>query len=139
MGALRRTDAERQRTQRPVGAAMAVAANKRDAGQDQTQFRSHHMNDALALLSEVEESYPAGLGLFLQGRMKSAAKFEGAGRAAGNAGDGMVRNREGEFRIADAQAAFGDLGERPRPRWIVNQMTIDVQQRPAISEVLDDM
>src|SRR5438445_330488 len=54
-------------------------------------------------------------------------------------GHGMVWRSEREPGVVHREATFGDIGERRRTRQVVQQVPVDVQQRPAIAEVAHDV
>src|SRR5260370_31393444 len=133
------TNTECQCGQSTAGASVAVATYEREAGKHEPKFGTHDVDDALSFVTQIEEAYATLAGIFLQGVIKACAKFEGLRAAAGRAGNRVIRNREGEFRIANAQITSGDLGYGRRSREIVEEMAGNMQQGPAATPIGNHM
>ena len=110
------------------------------AGQDDGQFRRHDMDDAVAGLAEVEQpdarlaapgcagsasvrAPPAKVSSVRPGAVETA--WSGVAKTSSRPGQGM--------------AALGDLRQRPGAGQIVQQHPVDMQQRPALAEIGDDV
>src|SRR5262249_21397875 len=103
MGALRSADPESQGAQRAVGAGRAGATDEREAGQYETKLRRHDMNDALPLLAEIEEADSVVRCECPERVMEAPAECEAVRGPSRGAGNGVIRDGEGERRIAHLQ------------------------------------
>ena len=130
-------DPKGQRAKRPVRAGVAVAADQRDAGQHDAKLRPHDVHNALAILAEVEKPYAGRLRLLAQPGTQAFARCEAVMDAVRRAGDGVVGRGEGELRVADGQATLQHVRQRPAAGEVMQQVAVDMQQRPAVAEVGD--
>ena len=109
------------------------------AGQRETELRGRDMQDALALVVEIEQPHAGGGGATAHLAQQAAAGRVGVGGAARRAGDGVVRHREGEVGIVHRIAALGDAGEAGPAFEIVQQVTVDRQQAHVAAELGHDV
>jgi len=91
----------------------------------------------MPILAEVEEADAGRLRLLAQAGTQAFAGREAVMDAVRRTGDGVVGRGEGQLRVADSQAALQHVRERPAAGEIVQQVAVDMQQRPAVAEVGD--
>ena len=108
------SDAESQRSERAVGAGMAVAADQRKARKYEAQFRPHDMDDTLPFLPQIKEANALIRGEFAKRTVEAAAELKCLRRPPGHAGDGVIGDGKREFGVADFQPAPRYFGQRRR-------------------------
>ena len=130
-------DAPGQGSERAVSTRVAVADGHRQTGQHKPQLRRHHMHDPMPRFSDLEMRDADSPGVFPQRDHMGIAQLKGV--VATRVGtDRMIGRREAQFRVSRRQPTI-----RQAPKCaaveIGQDVAIDVQQREALAQVLDDM
>ena len=137
--AFTRADAERHGAEGAVRAGVAVAANQGRTRQREAQFRPDDVDDTVPMI--VHGDVGDGEAPRILGQARDLPGSETVGKRIGAKAcrHGMIG--DGDVRIRPPQRAiFADqTGESLRARDLLDQMTIDVDQRVPIVIGLDDM
>jgi hypothetical protein len=96
------------------------------------------MDNALPGLVDIEHLDASGRRLGPQAREQFLSYLARAGPTARRR-DGVVRRREGQFRIMDGKVAPLKIQEAARTAEIVQQMTIDMEEIGIITDMRDDV
>ena len=139
MAELRGADAEGERAQAAMGRGVAVAADQRRARQGQALLRPDDMDDAVAVLADVEQAHARLGGVGAQAAQQRRTRREGLLGAAGPGRDGVVGRGRHQARLGQRIALVHHLAQRPCARQVVQQDAIDVQQHEAAAQVGDDV
>jgi hypothetical protein len=119
-------------------AGVAVAADDQATGKAEAKFGSDDMDNALPGLVDIEHLDASGRRLGPQAREQFLSYLARAGPTARRR-DGVVRRREGQFRIMDGKVAPLKIQEAARTAEIVQQMTIDMEEIGIITDMRDDV
>src|SRR5258708_15321998 len=97
------------------------------------------MDDTLSVVAEFEIAQSEfRCALFQRGPQWRACR-KGLAGTARRAGDNVIGGGEGQFRIAKRELTSHQIVECRRARAVVQQMTVDMQERPSIAQIADDV
>ena len=132
-------DAKGQCAERAVGRGMAVAANQREAGLRESQFRSDDVEDALVLVADVEQRYaklpavdtelidlPGGDGI--EDRKSAVGRW-----------DAVIHRGDRAVGPPNSDAAVTKTLKSLRGSHLVDQMQINKQDRRTARFMADDV
>ena len=139
MHQLGRADAEGQRAHAAVRGGVAVAADQGRAGQGQALLGTDDVDDALAVLAEVEQLDAVGAGRLAHRQDQRLAGRIGLLGAAGLGRHGVVGRAVDQARLRRRIALLDGFLQRLAARHVVQQQPVDMQQDEAVAEIGDDV
>jgi hypothetical protein len=136
---LGRADAEGERAHAAMCRGVAVAADQGRAGQGQTLLGPHDMDDALAVLAEIEQLDAVGARGLAHRQDQRLARRMGLLGAAGPGRHGVVGRAVGQPRLGRRVALVDRFLQRLAARHVVQQQPVDMEQHEAVAEIGNDV
>ncbi len=135
VGAFRGAHTEGQRTETAIGTGMAVAADDGEPRQNDAKLRPHDVDDAVSRLAKVEHPHAGARRTFAQRSQQLATQRERVAVAAWQGGHGVVGAGKHQACIVQRQPAPCHLPQSRRTGQVVQDVPVDMQQRPAVAEI----
>src|ERR1700694_2813847 len=139
----RGADSEGERTERPVRAGMAVAADDGHAGLRRPDLRTDDVHDAAPRVAHAEQldAELGGVLLELTHLLRRRIYFDGyvAEHLVGAGRRRMIHGCEGPVGTTHRQSCGLQYAERLRRSDLVNEVQIDIQHRRRVGRFSNDL
>ncbi len=123
-----RADAERNRSQRPMGRGMTVPAGDHQTRQGQTKLGSDHMHDPLFGIVHVKILHASCCGALAKLWREARTDLGRGSMAPRRCRDRMIRHGKGQVRRTHRQPPLFDLSQRLTTGEIVKEVSVDMQK-----------